>query len=509
MILIIDFGSQVSHLIARRIRQLHVYSEILPGNSSIEDIRRLAPEGIILSGGPRSVYENNAPTITKEIFALEIPILGICYGHQLIAHLLDGRVVGSSKEYGKEILEVKKQNSILKGLSRKEQVWMSHGDSVTSLPNNFEVLASTKDCNIAAYANEKASIFGIQFHPEVHHTPNGIKILDNFLSICNAKRDYSAKGLDSKLVADVKKSVNSEGVIMAVSGGVDSLVAAVLVKKATSNIHLVFVDNGLLRKNEASQVRQLFSQLGFEHFHFIDASQLFLSKLKGIEEPEKKRKIIGNTFIEVFEKKVNELKKKKVNISFLGQGTIYPDRIESGQPSKTASVIKTHHNVGGLPEKMRLKLVEPLRDLYKDEVRELGSVLGISKEALFRHPFPGPGLAVRILGDITEEKLEILREADAIFIEELKKSGFYSKTWQAFAALLPVKAVGVMGDERTYGHVVALRAVVSMDTMTADWAKLPSELLEKVSNEIVRKVKGVNRVLYDITQKPPGTIEFE
>ncbi len=509
MILVIDLGGQYTHLIARRIRQLNVYSEILPRSSSVNDVRKLNSEGIILSGGPRSVYEKDAPTISPEILKLGIPVLGICYGHQLIAHLLGGKVVSSSKEYGKEILEIKKQKAILKRLSGKEQVWMSHGDAVTALPDGFEALASTKDTAFASYANEKSRIYGVQFHPEVQHTPNGLKILDNFLEICRARRDYSVSGLDKKLVADVKSLVGSEGVIMAVSGGVDSLVAAVLVKKATSNIHLVFVDNGLLRKDEAFQVRQLFSQLGFEHFHFVDASQLFLRKLKGVSDPEKKRKIIGCTFIEVFEKKVDELKKQKISISFLGQGTIYPDRIESAQPSKTASVIKTHHNVGGLPAKMKLKLVEPLRDLYKDEVRKLGSAIGISSDALFRHPFPGPGLAVRVLGDVTPEKLAILREADAIFIEELKRSGYYAKTWQAFAALLPVKAVGVMGDERTYGNVIALRAVVSMDAMTADWAKLPADLLERTSNEIVRKVKGVNRVLYDITQKPPGTIEFE
>ncbi len=509
MILIIDFGSQVSHLIARRVRQLGVYSEILPWTESIRNIKSKSPDGIILSGGPRSVYEKNAPTISREIFSLGIPVLGICYGHQLVAHVLGGKVVSSSKEYGKELFTVKKASSVLKGLGRDEQVWMSHGDSVESLPDGFNVVGSTGECKIAAYSNDSKKIFGVQFHPEVEHTVNGKKILDNFINICGSRKTYNIKGLDNKIIGDIKDLIGDNGVIMAVSGGVDSLVAAVLIGKATSKIHLVFVDNGLLRKGEADYVKAMFSRLGFKNFHFVDASRLFVGRLKGITDPERKRKIIGSTFIDVFDAKVKELKKKGIGISFLGQGTIYPDRIESAQPSKTASVIKTHHNVGGLPEKMKLSLVEPIRDLYKDEVRELGMMLGIGKELLFRHPFPGPGLAVRIVGEVTSEKLAMLREADSIFIEELKRSGYYHKTWQAFAALLPVKSVGVMGDERTYGYIVALRAVTSSDAMTADWARLPADLLERVSNEIVRKVNGVNRVLYDVTQKPPGTIEFE
>ncbi|MBI2142372.1 glutamine-hydrolyzing GMP synthase, partial [Candidatus Woesearchaeota archaeon] len=329
------------------------------------------------------------------------------------------------------------------------------------------------------------------------------------LNICRAERSYTLKNLDSRLVDEAKGILGMEGVIMAVSGGVDSLVAATILKKATANLHLVFVDNGLLRKNEALYVQGMIKELGFENFHFADASELFLKRLKGIEEPEQKRKVIGKAFIDVFESKVRELKKKGISISFLGQGTIYPDRIESAQPSKTASVIKTHHNVGGLPEKIRLKLIEPLKDLYKDEVRELGKLLGIKGEFLDRHPFPGPGLAVRVLGEVTAEKLAMLREADAIFIEELRKSGYYNKTWQAFAAILPAKSVGVMGDERTYGYIIALRAVTSQDAMTADWARLPHDILERVASAIVRKVKGVNRVVYDITQKPPATIEYE
>ncbi|MBI3034173.1 glutamine-hydrolyzing GMP synthase [Candidatus Woesearchaeota archaeon] len=509
MILIIDFGSQVSHLIARRIRQLGVYSELVHWTEPVESIKSMMPEGIILSGGPRSVYEKDAPTISPGVLKLGIPVLGICYGHQLVAHLTGSRVVSSSKEYGREMMSIKKPSQLLKGMKRKEQVWMSHGDSVTELKPGFELLASTPDCKVAAYANEPAKIFGVQFHPEVQHTLNGIRILDNFLRICKAKRNYSAKGIGTRLAEEAKSRIGSMGVIMAVSGGVDSLVAATIIRKATRNIHLVFVDNGLLRKNEAEQVRKTFHELEFENFHFIDASELFLKRLKGVVEPEQKRKVIGHTFIDVFERKAAELKKRHGDIEFLGQGTIYPDRIESAQPSKTASLIKTHHNVGGLPEKMKLKTVEPLRDLYKDEVRALGRSMGISEELLERHPFPGPGLAIRVIGEVTNEKLKILREADFIFIEQLKKHGFYKKTWQALAALLPVKAVGVMGDERTYSYIIALRAVTSSDAMTADWAKLPYTLLERASSDIVKNVKGVNRVLYDITQKPPATIEYE
>ncbi len=509
MILVIDFGAQYCHLIARRIRQLGVRSEILHWAVPVEEIKKLQPEGIILSGGPRSVYEQGAPTIRREVLKMGVPVLGICYGHQLIAHLTGSRVVGSSKEYGKETMLCDNKSPLFKGLVRTEQVWMSHGDSVTELSEGFRNIGSTPECKIAAYENEEEKLYGVQFHPEVQHTPHGMAILDNFLNICRAERSYTLKNLDSRLVDEAKGILGMEGVIMAVSGGVDSLVAATILKKATANLHLVFVDNGLLRKNEALYVQGMIKELGFENFHFADASELFLKRLKGIEEPEQKRKVIGKAFIDVFESKVRELKKKGISISFLGQGTIYPDRIESAQPSKTASVIKTHHNVGGLPEKIRLKLIEPLKDLYKDEVRELGKLLGIKGEFLDRHPFPGPGLAVRVLGEVTAEKLAMLREADAIFIEELRKSGYYNKTWQAFAAILPAKSVGVMGDERTYGYIIALRAVTSQDAMTADWARLPHDILERVASAIVRKVKGVNRVVYDITQKPPATIEYE
>ena len=508
MIIVIDLGGQYAHLICRRIRELGVYSELASHTISATEIERRKPEGIVLSGGPASVYEKGSPQIDKKILNLGIPVLGICYGHQLIAKYLGGKVIPSQREYGRKILNVRSAKGIFSGLKNKEPVWASHGDSVTEL-KGFEIIGSTDSCKLAAYASDRLRIYGIQFHAEVEHTPAGMRILRNFLKLCNAKKDWKISGLQKKLVAETRKVTGSSGVIMAVSGGVDSLVASVIIKKATPNVHCVFVDNGLLRKNEAGYVKTLYNEIGFAHFYHEDASKLFLQRLKGIAEPEEKRKIIGKTFVEVFEKKANSLKKKHGEIKFLGQGTIYPDRIESAQPSSTASRIKTHHNVGGLPPGMKLKLVEPLEDLYKDEVRKLGLELGIQKEALYRHPFPGPGLAVRILGEVTEDRLRMAREADAIFDQELRRSGYYEKTWQALAALLPVKSVGVMGDARTYQNMVALRAVTSKDAMTADWAKLPHELLEKISSRITSEVRGVNRVVYDITQKPPATIEYE
>ncbi len=509
MIAVLDYGSQYCHLVARRLRSLGIYAEIFSNTTTATQLRAKKVEGIILSGGPRSVYENNAPTIDKAIFSLGVPILGVCYGHQLIAHVLGGKVVPSSKEYGKETFAKTNESRLLRGLSKKEQVWMSHGDSVVSLPKDFSSNGRTGECKIAAYANERRRIYGVQFHPEVQHTVHGMKILENFIKICGSKRNYTIKGLDKKLVAEIKAAVGSGAVIMGVSGGVDSLVASALIKKATPNIHCVFVDHGIIRKGEAEYVRKLYEKLGFRHYYYADASQIFYTRLKGVTDPEEKRRVIGRTFIEVFEVKVKELKEKYGEIRFLGQGTIYPDRIESAKSSKAADVIKTHHNVGGLPEKMRLKLIEPLKDLYKDEVRQLGTIIGLPKEALMRHPFPGPGLAVRIVGEITAERIGIVQEADFIFTEELKKSGQYDKIWQAFAALLPVKAVGVMGDSRSYGYIIALRAVTSLDGMTADWAKIPSEVLERVASRIVKQVRGVTRVVYDITQKPPATIEYE
>lgn len=505
MIFIVDFGSQVSHLISRRMRSIGVHTELVSPSLAAE--RAEKAEGIILSGGPKSVYDRDAFRIKREILDAGVPVLGICYGHQLLAHMLGGKVVPKSREYGKETLSVR-SSRLLKGLSRKEQVWTSHGDSVVAAPEGFKVTGSTGACRIAVFENDKKRIYGVQFHPEVQHTPNGMKILRNFADVCGCKRNYSLKGLDKKLVKEIRSHIGSSSVIMGVSGGVDSLVASVLIRKATPNVHCVFVDNGLLRLNEAEEVVRLYRQLKFRHFHVIDASGLFLGRLKGVTDPEKKRKIIGKTFVEIFERKARQLRKKK-EIGFLGQGTIYPDRIESAKSSGQAEVIKTHHNVGGLPEKMKLKLVEPLKDLYKDEVRELGKMLRIPEKHLNRHPFPGPGLAIRIIGKITQEKMAILRQADAIFIEELKKSGYYAKTWQAFAALMPGKAVGVMGDARAYGYMVALRAVSSQDAMTADWTRLPDRLLEKVSGRVTKEVRGVTRMMYDVTQKPPATIEYE
>ena len=512
MIAVINFGGQTCHLIARRVRELGVYSEIFPHDVSADKVKKANPSGIILSGGPSSVYEQDSPQVDKRLLSLGVPVLGICYGLQLIAHYSNGKVEpGKLKEYGKQMLSVKKQGTLLKGLSKKEQIWMSHGDLVTNLPKDFGILASTHTCPVGAFENQKRKLYGVQFHPEVAHTLKGMKILSNFvLDICKAKKDWDISSLVPKLLREIKDEVGTNGVIMGVSGGVDSSVAATLLHKAIGErLHCVFIDHGLIRKGESSEVAGYFkNHLHFQYFHMVDASPLFLSKLKGVTDPEEKRKIIGHTFIEVFEKKVAELEKKHPNIKFLGQGTIYPDRIESAQPSKNASKIKSHHNLT-LPEKMKLKVVEPLKEFYKDEVRELGLKLGIPKELIGRHPFPGPGLAIRILGEITPERLRIVKEADFIFISELKSSGNYDKTWQAFAALFPVKSVGVMGYARTYSYVVSLRAVTSKDAMTADWAQLPHDFLSKVSSRIINEVEGVNRVVYDISQKPPATIEYE
>jgi GMP synthase (glutamine-hydrolysing) len=496
-------------LIARKIRELGVKAEIFPHSVTAEELSELSPDGIILSGGPASVNDKNAPSIDKKIFELKIPVLGICFGLQLIAIKLGGEVKSSSsREYGKNIISVKGSDPLLLGL-KKEQVWLSHGDSVQKIPEGFVVSSSTKTCSISSIYSKEKKIFGVQFHPEVHHTPKGKKILENFIKICNAKKDWNIDSALNEIKKKIKEKAKNEKIIFGVSGGVDSLVASVLLHKAIpEQLFCVFVDNGLMRKNEKLYIESLYKKMGFRHFFSVDASKEFLDALKGISDPEEKRKIIGRVFVEVFEKKALELESSFGKISFLGQGTIYPDRIESAEPSKTASKIKSHHNLS-LPEKMNLKLLEPLREFYKDEVREIGKTLKIPKEFLFRHPFPGPGLGVRVLGEISKEKLEILREVDFIFIEELKKNNFYSKTWQAFAVLLPVKAVGVKGDERSYSFIVALRAVNSVDGMTADWTRIPEPLLEKISSRILNEVKGVGRVLYDISQKPPATIEFE
>jgi len=510
MITIIDFGGQYCHLIARKIRELGVYSEIVLNDVSAEKIKKLNPDGIILSGGPASVTKKDSPALDGNILCLGIPILGICYGHQLIAKMSQGVVSSKQvKEYGKNELRIIKKNRLLSGLKNKEQVWMSHGDTIMKLPTCFDVVASTKTCKIASFENNALKLYGVQFHPEVVHTPHGEKVLRNFLKICNAKKDWNIKDRKKIIIKELKHKINDDAVIVGVSGGVDSLVASSLLRQATNKLYCVFVDHGLCRKYEAEYAKKLYSDIKIKNFYIVDAQELFLSRLKGISDPEEKRRIIGRTFIEVFENKVKKLKKKHGKIEYLGQGTIYPDRIESAQASKKAAIIKTHHNVGGLPEKMNLKLVEPLKDFYKDEVRILGKELGLKKEWLWRHPFPGPGLAIRIVGAIDDNKLRIVREADYIFIEELKKSGQYYKIWQALAALLPIKTVGVMGDERTYDYMISLRAVTSRDAMTADWARIPEEVLDRISTRIVNEVPGVNRVVYDITQKPPATIEYE
>ncbi len=510
MIVVLNFGSQFAHLIARRVRDLGVKSEILPFNVPVSEIAKLNPAGIIFSGGPASVLEKGSTRAAEGIFDLGIPILGICYGHQLLTHVLGGQVIrGAHREFGKETLHIVSRSKIFIGLSAREVVWFSHGDQVTKLPKDFIATASTLTCKYAAFAHKTKPIFGIQFHPEVTHTKHGTKILHNFLfSICRAKKDWKVTSIVTKSISNIQKEVCKSHVVVGISGGVDSLVAATLIRRAIGNhVHAVFVDTGLLRKGEVEQVAGYLRRHGFKGLHVLDKKNLFLGRLRGIADPEQKRKIIGHTFIEVFESAIRK-DFNKYSVAYLAQGTIYPDRIESAATSKTAAKIKSHHNLT-LPEKLGFKILEPIKDLYKDEVRRVGKALGLPRELLLRHPFPGPGLAVRIVGEVTKERLRILQDADDLFIKELKKSGEYEKIWQAFAALLPVKAVGVMGDARTYEYVVALRAVDSIDGMSADWHKIPSELLEKISSTIVGNVRGVNRVLYDITQKPPATIEYE
>ena len=510
MLIVVNFGSQVCHLIARRIRELGVFSEIVPYDVSIEQIKKFNPDGIILSGGPSSVYGKDAPISDEKIFSMGIPVLGICYGQQLIGKQLGGKVVPTSiKEYGKKIAKIDNKNKLFKGLNKEETVWMSHGDAVEELPKGFAALASTDSCKNAAIGNFQKNIYGVQFHPEVTHTPKGNKILENFVfEVCKAKKDFDIKDLAQKIIKEIKEEVRDDHVIMGVSGGVDSTVAATLINQAIGKkLHGVFIDHGLARKDEMQHVKERYDRLGL-NVKYVDASDIFLDRLKGVTDPEEKRKIIGKTFVDVFEKEAKLLEKECSKIKFLAQGTIYPDRIESAQPSKEASKIKSHHNVA-LPKNMKLKVLEPIKDLYKDGVRKLGEQLKIPDELLNRHPFPGPGLAVRILGEVTRERVKVLQEADYIFTSELRKNKLYDKVWQAFAALLPVKTVGVMGDARTYENIISLRAVTSVDAMTADWAKLPYEFLEHVSNRIINEVKGVNRVVYDISQKPPATIEYE
>ncbi len=508
-ILILDFGSQYTQLIARKIREFNVYSEIHRFDFLIDEIKKLNPAGIIFSGGPMSVYDEGAPSIDETIFELNVPILGICYGLQLISKHFNGKVEpAKNREYGKAELEILDAKSpLFKGVRNGSVVWMSHGDYVTKLPEGFSVIALTENSPVAAIGNDERKIYGVQFHPEVAHTEEGGKILLNFLvNVCNVSRSWTAQNFIASKIKEIRETVGDGKILLALSGGVDSSVAAVLLHKAIGdNLICVHVDNGLMRKNESAKIVRIFKENFNLHIVHVDAADVFLEKLKGVEDPEKKRKIIGETFIEVFEREA----RKFGEVEYFAQGTLYPDVIES-VPVKGASVtIKTHHNVGGLPEKMNLKLIEPFRELFKDEVRAIGRELGLPEKFIRRHPFPGPGLAVRILGEITSERLQILREADKIYIDELHAAGIYDEIWQAFAVLLPVKTVGVMGDARTYENVIALRAVISVDGMTADWYRFPYEVLESVSNKIIRNVKGVNRVVYDVSSKPPATIEWE
>jgi len=508
-ILILDFGSQYNQLIARKVRELSVFCEIVPPDTSADSIDRKSIKGIILSGGPASVYQKGAPHCDPKIFKLGIPVLGICYGMQLMAKTLGGSVERApSREYGRATLTVTDNTTLFKGIPKQSTSWMSHGDKVRNIPRGFKRIALSRNTSIAAFADNQKRLFGVQFHPEVAHTQYGGEMLKNFVKgVCSARGDWSMKSFVRETIEDIKTTAGRDRVILGLSGGVDSSVAAVLIHKAIGHrLACVFVDNGLLRKNEARIVREVFQKHFKMNLKVIDASDEFLSVLKGVVDPEKKRKIIGKTFIKVFDRESKRIGKVK----YLAQGTLYPDLIESrsafGGPSAT---IKTHHNVGGLPKKMNLKLIEPLKYLFKDEVRKVGKELSIPQEVLGRHPFPGPGLAVRILGDVTKERCDVLREVDDRFIETLKNEKLYDKIWQAFAVLLPIKSVGVMGDERTYENVVALRAVTSVDGMTADWAKIPYEVLGKVSNRIINEVRGVNRVAYDISSKPPSTIEWE
>ncbi|MEI6070561.1 MAG: glutamine-hydrolyzing GMP synthase [Verrucomicrobiae bacterium] len=513
-ILILDFGSQYTQVIARRVRECSVYSEIVPFHTSAAAIRALKPAGIILSGGPASVYATDAPQADKKIYALGVPVLGICYGMQLIAHGLGGKVERSDRrEYGPGKLKGDPCCALFHSLPAELDVWNSHGDKITKLPAGFRALGRTENSPHAVIGDTKRKIFGLQFHPEVVHTPRGKEILANFVHrVCGCRASWTMESFIERTCREIREQVGGGKVILGLSGGVDSSVAAALIHKAIGDqLTCIFVNNGLLRKDEAAAVEKLFAGEFRIRMQTVDASKAFLAKLKGVTDPERKRKIIGNEFIKVFEAAARGLKKKEPGeYRFLAQGTLYPDVIESVSISgNPAALIKSHHNVGGLPERMKFELVEPLRQLFKDEVRRVGAELGLSKEIVQRQPFPGPGLAVRILGAITPERLRIVRDADAIVIEEMKRSGWYYKVWQSFAVLLPVRSVGVMGDERTYDYTIALRIVQSHDGMTADWVRLPYDLLGRISARVINEVKGVNRLCYDVSSKPPATIEWE
>ena len=538
-ILIIDFGSQVTQLIARRIRELNVYSEVKNSGITLEEIKKINPKAIILSGGPESVYEKDAPTIDKGVFDLGIPILGICYGQQLICHLLGGRVESAAtRGFGKSVLQIIDDSDIFKNMSGRmdfcdvkwfsskeessdpynlkngtsaiSQVWMSHGDHISKIPNGFDVIAKAYSAPSAAIADKKRKIYGVQFHPEVEHSIDGKEMLKNFIvdvDIAGCTQNWTMGNFMEEQIVEIKKIVGDKKVICGLSGGVDSSVVAALIHKAIGDqLTCIFVDHGLLRKDEGKQVREVFEHHFKVNLVYVDAAKLFLDHLKGINDPEQKRKIIGKTFIDIFDAEAAKIK----DAEFLAQGTLYPDVIESSHPNSGKShTIKSHHNVGGLPKDMKLKLLEPVRTLFKDEVRKLGTELGLTYGMISRHPFPGPGLAIRIPGEITLEKIKILQEADAIYLDEIKKAELYDKIWQAFCVLLPVKTVGVMGDARPYEYVLALRAVTSVDGMTADIYPFSYEFLTKVTNRIIGEVRGINRVVYDCTSKPPGTIEWE
>jgi GMP synthase (glutamine-hydrolysing) len=519
-ILLLDFGSQYTQVIARRVRECQVYSEIIRFDTPAAEIAALRPNGIILSGGPASVYDKGAPQIDPEIFSLDIPVLGICYGLMLMAHHLGGQVVFTGRrEYGPGMLHINNGSALFDGLGKQLDVWNSHGDEVTALPEGFRVVGSTEGCDFAAVEDRQRKLYGLQFHPEVAHTPRGREILQNFVyHICHCAMDWTMGSFIEEACGRVRKQVGDQKVVLGLSGGVDSSVTAALLHKAIGDqLTCIFVNNGLLRAREEEIVQRVFGENFHIQLKYVDASERFLSKLRGITDPEQKRKIIGNEFIRVFEDAIVDLARRDHpspvtdhKFRFLAQGTLYPDVIESvsiqGNP---AQVIKSHHNVGGLPEKMHFELVEPLRQLFKDEVRQAGLQLGLPKEIVYRQPFPGPGLGVRILGEVTPERLAILREADTIVQSEMEAADWYYKVWQSFAVLLPVQSVGVMGDQRTYENTVVLRIVESQDGMTADWVRLPYELLARISSRISNEVKGVNRVCYDISSKPPSTIEWE
>jgi GMP synthase (glutamine-hydrolysing) len=508
-IIVLDFGAQYSKLIARRIREASVFSLILPFNTPMQDIKAHDPAGIVFSGGPASVHAPGAPMPDPAIFKLGVPILGICYGVQLFAHMLGGKVERSDRrEYGIAHLEHKDTTGFLEGVDGRAPVWMSHGDAISIMPPGFDAIARTENCPYAAIVNRNTGLYGVQFHPEVVHTPCGTRILSNFVHrICGCPPNWNMGSFVERAVQGIRERVGNRRVLLALSGGVDSSVAAVLIHRAVGNrLACVFVNNGLLRKGEPELVQEVFRNYFHLDLHYVDVENRFLAALAGVTDPEEKRKIIGKLFIDVFEEEAAKLG----HMDFLAQGTLYPDVIESvsatGGPSAT---IKSHHNVGGLPEEMNLELLEPLRELFKDEVRALGKELGLPEEIVWRHPFPGPGLGVRCIGAVSKERLDTLREADAIFIEEIKRAGLYREIWQALVDLLPVRSVGVQGDERTYEEVCSLRAVTSEDAMTADWFRFPPDVLQRIANRICNEVKRINRVLYDVTSKPPGTIEWE